>query len=638
MARVFYFDIASIFALLPIFIAIFIKKLYKSSSCKVFIVLMLFTYACAIFEIFCCIPNEIGEVWMWIFESGYFLFRTLMPLTFLIYLLFLVDKIVSMKKNKLLSIAFLIPTFIIILMLLFNYPSGMIFKIVNNNGNIEYQRSWGIWILYGISALYMAISLFYVLRYRKYFNYHQFISLVSLVPLTLSGVVIQFFAPHYLVELFTTSIGLILISTAIESPNEVIDQKTGLLSYHRFVNSIDRAYFSHTRYSIVLFQLNNYSEVFNLLSFDQAIRYIKIMSDMLSRKYRTFSKDYKTFYLDEGLIGIIAYSIDDAKNIADAINIDFTDQGGNQKFKPDFTICVVDLLTDFNDISSFMAFINNYRTKDLFTDDIILYSKIKNEKSFIIQNNIDTVIEDGLKNNEFEVYYQPIYDVKTNRFKSAEALIRLNSSKYGFIGPNLFIGHAEKNGKIIQIDNYVINEVFKFISSDEFKALGIDYIEINLSMIDCADKSLYDRIKELIEKYQIDVNTINFEITESFDSDHVTIESNVNKLSSLGIKFSLDDYGTGYSNIERFTSLPLDIVKIDKTLADKYQDKGMMNVIKNTFYMIKDMNRKIVVEGIEVAEQAKHFIDCGCDYIQGYYYAKPMPKDKFVEFINEKNK
>ncbi len=638
MSRVFYFDVASILALAPIFIAIFIKKLYKGSSSKIFLVLMLFTYICAFFEIFCCFPNKMGETWMWIFESGYFLFRTLMPATFLVYLLFLMDRIEALKKNKLLLTAFMIPTLVTIILLLINYPNGIVFKIVNIDGDITYQRSWGIWILYGIAALYMLLSLCYILKYRKYFNYHQFISLLSLIPLTLSGVISQMFSPNYLVELFTTSLGLILISTSIESPNEIIDQKTGLLSYRSFINVIDRSYFSGTRHAIVLVQLNNYSEVFNLLSFDQATRYIKMMSDVLSRKYKSLSKNYKTYYLDEGLFGAVAYNIEDAKNIADAVNIDFVNQSATGDYKPDFTIVVIDLLTDFKDLSSFFAFINNFRTKDLFNEEMVLYSKIKNEKSFIIQNNIDTVIEDGLKNNEFEVYYQPIYDVKSGKFKSAEALVRLNSSKYGFIVPNLFINHAEKNGKIIQIDSFVINEVFKFVSSTEFNDLGLEFIEINLSMIDCKDKGLFDRIKGMISKYNLDINRINFEVTESIDSDHETIGANIRKINSIGIKFSLDDYGTGYSNIERFTTLPLDIIKIDKTLSDKYQDPDMENVIKNTFRMIKDLNRKIVVEGIEEENQANHFIECGCDYIQGYYYSKPLPKDKFIDFIKENNK
>ena len=269
--------------------------------------------------------------------------------------------------------------------------------------------------------------------------------------------------------------------------------------------------------------------------------------------------------------------------------------------------------------------------------DYFVYDEIKNEKSFIIQKNISSIIDEGLSNNEFEVYYQPIYDVKNKRINSAEALIRLNSKKYGFITPNLFINHAEKNGKIIAIDNFVVEEVSKFISSDEFKSLGIDYIEVNLSVADCLDVELPKRIKSVIDNHSVSPKQMNFEITETVDVEYNIIEKNINDLVEYGFNFSLDDYSTGFSNIIRFSKLPIHIVKIDKQLADGYNDDNMKSIIKNTFNMIIDSNRKIVVEGVETEDQAEAFIKYGCDYIQGYYYSKPLPKNEFIEYVKKTN-
>ena len=323
--------------------------------------------------------------------------------------------------------------------------------------------------------------------------------------------------------------------------------------------------------------------------------------------------------------------------VAQIIYNDLSGFNRRSDYIPKFSLLLIDLLDDFKDMSSFVAFINNYHSRKMFNVDFVYYRDVKNRRDFIIQNNIENVIEEGFRNNEFEVYYQPIYDTKAKKFRSAEALIRLSSVKYGFVTPNLFISHAEKNGKIIQIDNFVFEEVFKFISSEEFKKLGLEYIEVNLSMVDCSDKHLFDRIKNLMDKYNINPENINLEVTESVDADYEMIDHNIHKLSGLGISFSLDDYGTGYSNIDRFIKLPVDIVKIDKSLADKYKDQNMSIVLKNTFSMVTDLKRKVVIEGVEEEEQAKAFITNGCDFIQGYYYSKPLKKEQFIEFIEEMN-
>ena len=132
------------------------------------------------------------------------------------------------------------------------------------------------------------------------------------------------------------------------------------------------------------------------------------------------------------------------------------------------------------------------------------------------------------------------------------------------------------------------------------------------------------------------VNQINLEITESLaaDSQKIMIE-NLNTLSEAGISFSLDDFGTGYSNIKRIASLPLEIIKIDRSFTMFEDNKNLEIALKNSINMIKAMNMKIVVEGIETEELVKYFSELQCEYIQGYFFSKPIPKDEFVRFITK---
>ena len=113
------------------------------------------------------------------------------------------------------------------------------------------------------------------------------------------------------------------------------------------------------------------------------------------------------------------------------------------------------------------------------------------------------------------------------------------------------------------------------------------------------------------------------------------VEENILKLSEEGIYFSLDDYGTGYSNISRIMSLPFHIIKLDKSLSDKVGEKKMNILLKNTIRMLKEIGMEIVVEGVETKETLQQFIKMECDYIQGYYFSKPLPEEDFLEFIRK---
>lgn len=183
----------------------------------------------------------------------------------------------------------------------------------------------------------------------------------------------------------------------------------------------------------------------------------------------------------------------------------------------------------------------------------------------------------------------------------------------------------------------MLEEVCRFIGSDEFKKLGLSYIEVNVSVSQCMQHGLSEKILGIMNKYGVSPEQINLEITETAASfDQSVMTENLAELSSAGISFSLDDYGTGYSNMYRIAALPLKIVKLDKSFVNNQTSK-MWTILQNTVKMIKDLDMEIVVEGIETKDMVKKFSDLRCDYIQGYYYSKPVPQDEFVKFVSERN-
>ena len=252
-------------------------------------------------------------------------------------------------------------------------------------------------------------------------------------------------------------------------------------------------------------------------------------------------------------------------------------------------------------------------------------------------DEIERAIDRALIQTSFDVYYQPIYSTKEKRIVAAEALLRMYDEEMGFVSPDEFIPIAEKNGKIIEIGHLVLEKVCQFLQKEDIRKYGIHYIEVNLSIIECIQKELPQRIEELMKKYKVDCTQINLEITETaLAQNHEILAANMKKINEMGVTFSLDDYGTGYSTITYMMTLPFKIVKIDKSILwSSFQNEKAMIALCASINMIKDMDMEIVVEGVESEKMATKLAELGCDYLQGFYFSKPLPEKQFKEYLTK---
>lgn len=271
--------------------------------------------------------------------------------------------------------------------------------------------------------------------------------------------------------------------------------------------------------------------------------------------------------------------------------------------------------------------------------------RIVNEKNIISSKRmmqVEEILRDAIDNDGFEMYYQPIYSVENDGFVSAEALIRLkDTTTLGFISPEEFIPIAEKKGLIMQIGSCVFNSVCRFINTEGLTELGVHYIEVNLSGIQCMDAELPAQLQQIMNEYGVSPEQINLEITET-----ATIESGnmlrktMHKLRKLGCSFSMDDFGTGYSNLSQMAEVKYDLIKIDKSLIwPCFEQNGAKAVIilDNIVKMIRSLGIDIVAEGVETQEQAEKLMDLGVGYLQGYLFSRPINGKEFTQFVKKKN-
>ncbi len=246
-------------------------------------------------------------------------------------------------------------------------------------------------------------------------------------------------------------------------------------------------------------------------------------------------------------------------------------------------------------------------------------------------------MEFALSEGQFCVYYQPVYSIKAGRAVSAEALVRWRHPAAGLIPPARFVPLFERNGFVVRLDRFAWEDVCRMLSSRIRAGLPVVPVSVNVSRLNFYDSDFCDTVVSLLKKYDLDPSLLRLEITESAYTDNPTQLMNVLKrLQSLGLKILMDDFGSGYSSLNMLRNLAVDILKIDMSFVrDLENSQRAPAILRRVVEMAHDLRMGIVVEGVETKAQLDFLSSIGCDKIQGYYFAKPMPQKDFLARIEK---
>ena len=265
---------------------------------------------------------------------------------------------------------------------------------------------------------------------------------------------------------------------------------------------------------------------------------------------------------------------------------------------------------------------------------IHLYKKSVLEKKYD-ELELFNAIYEAIEKSEFEIYYQPIVRSKDKEVVAAEALIRWKHEKYGYIPPDIFIPILEKSGFIIDLGRYALSEVLKQQKRWEvFRFKSIE-VSINMSLLELETEGFVENVSQMLVEHQVAPELIKFEITEGVAMENeIQTDRQLHELKKLGVSIALDDFGTGYTSFSYLKKFPADVLKIDKTMTDHImENKEDQRIIKAMIDLGHSLGMKIVVEGVENQEMADLITSYKCDYMQGYYFGKPLPAYEFQELI-----
>ena len=250
---------------------------------------------------------------------------------------------------------------------------------------------------------------------------------------------------------------------------------------------------------------------------------------------------------------------------------------------------------------------------------------------------ITECMESALKEGQFEIYLQPKYSVKQERLSGAESLIRWNHPEWGLQSPGQFIPLFEQNGFITRLDQYVWDQTCAILQRWEKMGYPEIPVSVNVSRADIYNVDLPEILTETVQKYGLPPSRLHLEITESAYTENPSqIIEVAGRLRELGFIIEMDDFGSGYSSLNMLNKMPIDILKLDmKFIQNETEKQASQGILRFTMGLARWMDLSVVAEGVETREQFEQLREIGCDYVQGYYFAKPMPCGEFETLIKE---
>ena len=491
-------------------------------------------------------------------------------------------------------------------------------------GRVVYSYGPSTFVAYILSAIYILSTIVTVIAYRKDMPGRRIVAMLLWQGIWLLAAAIQFVKPDLLLVGFASSFGMVILYIQLENPSEFFDGSTGLFTTNALSAYVRDKYKYGKRFSMFtakIHYLTNYV--------DYAMEQAAVMRT--SRALIALGPE-PAFRIDDDTFCVV---YDDRERMFErAANIKKQKDGVTDLPAKGTYLLIPDSL-EMNGPDEFFHFLHTYleSEQEITVADEELIRKLRD------QNRIKELINDALNEDRVEVFYQPFYNVKEDRFNVAEALVRIRRENGDIVPPGEFIPVAEENGQIIPLGIRVFEKVCRFLSGGEAQKLGLEQIEINVSAAQFDFENPASFIFDNIERYQVDPRSINIEITETAAAkNHEIMIRNMNRLIDKGVTFSLDDFGTGRSNIDYFVNMPVKIIKFDNSFTKGFFDnEKTKHVLTGMMDILHKMDMGIVAEGIETKEQVDAMEDLGVEFIQGFYFSRPVPEKDFLAFLGSRN-
>ncbi len=499
-------------------------------------------------------------------------------------------------------------------------------------GRVVYTAGPAVMVTYFFTGMFILVNIVFTLAKRKQANYRRSQVILSWLALWFAAAVVQFFNNELLLVGYAGALGVLVIFFRLENPEYLADAVTGLFNQDGLLLYARKLYNEKKPFSLMSIWWN-----LGISQADEGAREQAVMAAFARRLPKL--DNTRVFKMADDEVWMIFEDMEHVEDTVEKVR-SFVEYGRRElggmaqaafTYMPDAA-----MVGDYQEMVHLMQYArwksSDHSATNFKEVDFDFVEQMRKEKS------MEQMLDEAMKEDRIEVFYQPIFSTRAKKFVSAEALVRMRDRDGNLVPPGAFIAVAEANGKILQLGEIVFEKVCRFFTKEQLEQYGLHYIEVNLSVVQCGYPGLADDYIGIMEKYQINPRYINLEITESASmAAKKTLLENMRRLMEYGVCFSLDDFSTGQSNLNYIVDMPVDIVKFDREMSQAFfQDEKAKYVMNAAMQMIHGMKLKIVSEGIETEEQYLAMEELSIDYIQGYYFSKPLPEAAFLAFLQSR--
>lgn len=430
---------------------------------------------------------------------------------------------------------------------------------------------------------------------------------------------------------------LFLHYLTLQSPDFYIDHLTGLFNQKGFLEVLKENVEYRKPTWCLLIRVNNYNSLVRIFRYDHMVELRKNMANVLLDT----GKRGNVYRIGSSTFALICRSEDEVARMHQILTeiLPKRWEFGMEVIRLKYCYYQLSYLGDDTDFEKMAQWIHYARSdhKGHHKTGELIPLRYDTATETERKREVAHCIEDAIMDQSMEIHMQPVYSIDKEQITSLEVLSRMKDRNGEYINPEFFIHVAEENHTIVKLGELIFRRACIFAAQNHIFDLGIEYMNINISPGQCQYEHLTEDLVRIAEEYEIPVERIHLEITETEFQDPDAVERTLAMLRKAGIKVALDDFGTGCSTLLSILELPLDYVKIDKSLVWSY-DAGDNRFLDDLMPIIKAEGKKVIAEGIETEEHIELFRKLKGDFLQGYYFSKPIPEHQFVNYVRDFNR
>ena len=491
-----------------------------------------------------------------------------------------------------------------------------------------YSYGPAVIITYICTILYIVFTINVAIFISRNKNPRRGMAVLMTTSLWILAALIQFFRNELLLVGFSMAVGSMILYIVMENPDSYLDRILGCFNSYALHNYLSMKMDKGSSFDVIDISVTNIKalEDRDIVIEDAGRKIIRSFTDAGIPVFKNLSAGLVAVVENRALFSTITAALSEI----------FTAYGDATSYALLFTVNDAQQFGSTEELLRFLAYVRGKSEGRLATTVNV------SEKMILQFRDIHTVeneISKALEEDRVEVFLQPIVESHTGKTKSAEALVRIRNTDGSLLSPGRFIPVAETTGQINDLGERVLEKVCEFIRDSEVVSLGVETVHVNLSAVQCDDNYTAGKLSRIVEKYGVEPKNISFEITETAvsNSKDILLE-NMNALCSKGFRFALDDFGKGESNLMYIVDLPVSEIKLDMDMSKAFFSKERAKIVVGAVAeMTKKLKLPIVAEGIESKEESELIREAGIQFIQGYFYSKPLPMTDFLEYLRSRD-